>query len=104
MPQSEMNHILTVTDDEKNLVRGVQAEGHTITSIVKKPYEFRVHFNYRGGGTGSRAYIYNLAMSWCALNEDIARGEQELKKTIDSYSYKFRQNQDARRISGMSTW
>ena len=97
-----MNHILTVSDDEKNLVRGVQSEGHSITSIVKKPHEFRVHFNYRGSNaTGSRAYIYNLAMNFAALVEDIARREQEL---IDSYSYKFRRNQDARRISGMSTW
>ena len=98
-----MNHILIITDDEKNLVRGVQADGHTITSIVKKPYEFRVHFNYRGSNAvGSRAYVYNLAMSVANLVEDIARTEKELN--IDNYSYKFRRNQDARRISGMSTW
>jgi hypothetical protein len=82
-----MNHILTVSDDEKNLVRGVQAEGHTITSIVKKPYEFRVHFNYRGSNaSGSRAYIYNLALS-CA---NLCLGIQRLEKELYEHSTKSR--------------
>ena len=74
-----MNNILEMTEKEKDLVRKVQAEGHTDLQITKTPYEFRVRFTYKGGrAIGSQAIVYNIELAWKAGVENIRRLEEAL--------------------------